>query len=109
MARELMQARFDPDTVEQTEELADEMDISKSELLRRALREKLQREGYRATAISSEADVPDDTTAKYTIGDPDEIPVDHAVSHYPAVFRIIGGALILVAVFANLLLELGVL
>lgn len=41
MARELLQARFDPDTVEAVEDLAEEKDISRSEAMRRALRDGL--------------------------------------------------------------------
>jgi len=39
MSRELMQARFDPDTIEQVEQYAEDTDISRSEALRRSVRE----------------------------------------------------------------------
>ena len=39
MSRELMQARFDPDTIEEVEQYAEDTDISRSEALRRAVRE----------------------------------------------------------------------
>ena len=57
MARELLQARFDPDTVEQIQEYADEMDISRSEALRRAVREGV-------LALSHDDDATDDATGQ---------------------------------------------
>ena len=59
MARELLQARFDPDTVEQIQEYADEMDISRSEALRRAVRE-----GVLTLARDTDDDATDDATGQ---------------------------------------------
>jgi len=47
MSRELLQARFDDDTVEQVEQYAEDTDITRSEALRRCVRTQLRKEGYR--------------------------------------------------------------
>jgi hypothetical protein len=63
MAREQLQARFDADVVETVEQFADDKEISRSEAMRRALREGLMLHGY-------ELDVPGDAErrddAKYS-------------------------------------------
>ena len=71
MGRERLQTRADSDTVEQVRDYTQDRDISDSEAVRRLLRRGLQAEGYRPTAISSEADAPADSTAKYDTGDSD--------------------------------------
>lgn len=71
MGRERLQTRADSDTVEQVQDYQEDRDISDSEAVRRLLRRGLQAEGYRPTAISSEADAPADSTAKYDTGDSD--------------------------------------
>lgn len=46
MARELIQARADEDTVESLEEFTDEMGLSRSEAVRRSIRHYLSINGY---------------------------------------------------------------
>ena len=46
MARKQLQARFDADVVETVEQFADDKEISRSEAMRRALREGLMLHGY---------------------------------------------------------------
>ncbi len=60
MSRELLQARFDPDTVEAVQEYADEKDISRSEALRRAVRE-----GVLTLARDADDTATDDATGMY--------------------------------------------
>ena len=111
MGRQLLQARCDPDTAEQVEEAKDEMDISKSEFVRRALREKLIRDGYRPTAIG-EADAPDDATETYVIGDAElleEQNDDKPTANINQTARTVGGVLIGVALLLVLFAELGVI
>ena len=54
MPREQMQARFDPDVVDATEQLAEDKDISRSEAMRRAMREGLMLYGYEIGAESKQ-------------------------------------------------------
>jgi hypothetical protein len=49
-----MQARFDPDVVEATEQLADDKDISRSEAMRRTIREGLMLYGHEIGAESEQ-------------------------------------------------------
>jgi hypothetical protein len=81
----LIQARADPDTVEGIEEYAEERDISRSEAIRRLLREGL------------EAGEEDDETEEY------------AVAKMSPTVRLVGGLLIGLALLFLLLSELGVL
>lgn len=61
MSRELMQARFDADTVEELEQYAEDTDISRSEALRRAVRE-----GVLSLARDADDTATDDATELYT-------------------------------------------
>ena len=111
MSRKLLQARCDPDTAEQVEKAEDEMDISKSEFVRRALREKLIHEGYRETAIPTPDDEPDDSATKYVVGDADLLkqPDDdtQATASVNETVRLTAGAMMGLAILIILLLELG--
>ena len=110
MGRERIQTRADSDTVEQIENYRDERDISQSEAVRRLIRKGLRTEGLRADAVSSEADVPDDTDSKYTIehGDtPDDGTIHTARQN--GTLRLIGGIAILAFLVLNFALELGVI
>lgn len=111
MGRQLLQARCDPDTAEQVEEAKDEMDISKSEFVRRALREKLIRDGYRPTAIG-EADAPDDATETYVIGDAElleEQTDDKSTANINQTVRMIAGVMIGVSTVLIIFAELGLI
>ena len=55
MPRELLQARFDPDTVETVEQFAQDKDISRSEALRR-----LVRAGARSKGLTDDTDTDTD-------------------------------------------------
>lgn len=46
MSRDLVQARVDPDTVEALEDYSEDREISRSEAMRRALRDSLSNKGY---------------------------------------------------------------
>ena len=64
MAREQLQARFDADVVETVEQFADDKDISRSEAMRRALREGLMLHGYDLDVAGDSARRED---AKYSV------------------------------------------
>jgi len=115
MARELVQARADADTVDGIEEYAEERDISRSEAIRRLLRAGLAVE-KRAAADSEEG--ADD---RYVVVDENGHVIETTTAEEWAAgeelsqasimgaVRIIGGAMIGLAALAFLLTSIGVL
>ena len=88
MSRSRVQTRADEDTVEQIDEYTEDRGISESEAVRRLLRAGLKEKGFR-----------DDT----------DTPQGHAVAHIDDRVRLIGGAMIGLAVLFLLLSEVGLL
>jgi len=97
MARERVQTRCDPATVEQIDDFADEHDLSKSEAVRRVVRSGLRSHDYEVAVVGGN----DDTN--------DEIPDDYAEAHISETARTVGGVLIGVALLLVLFAELGVI
>lgn len=90
MPRELIQARADPDTIERVEAYAEERDISRSEAIRRLLREGLdsKAEASAVERLSNREDLSE--------------------AHMSDRVRLIGGALLALAIAFVLLQALGV-
>jgi len=74
MARDRLQTRCDPDTIEEVETYADEKEISQSEAVRRLIRTGLVAKGYRDAETG-----------------------DYAEAHYSPTAATVGGVLILLA------------
>lgn len=89
MARELVQARADPDTVDAIEEYAEERDISRSEAIRRLLRAGVEAQN-------------DEEETLFELG-------GYSVARVAPIIRLIGGALMGIAVLYLLLAEFGLL
>jgi hypothetical protein len=102
MAREQLQARCDADTVGQIEQYAEEKDIAKSEAMRRMLRAGLRVKGYR-----------DETGENVHIGegavrDLSDTP-ELSEANISGTVRLLGGALVGLAIIVYLLSELGLI
>ena len=102
MAREQLQARCDADTVGQIEQYAEEKDIAKSEAMRRMLRAGLRVKGYR-----------DETAENAHIGEGAVRDLSDnpglSKAHISGTARLVGGALVGLALLYLLLAEFGLI
>ena len=88
MARELMQARYDADTVEEVEQYANEKEVSRSEALRRLTRTGLEVEAGDGEIMDTR---------------------DMATANINETVRLAGGAMVLLAVLFLVAAEVGLL
>lgn len=110
MSRKQLQARYDQDTAEQLEQFAEDKGISRSEALRRAARDKLRAEGYRDVAVPDAGEEEDADRSSFVVGSVDELDdIDNPKARMNPTVRLVGGAVIGLAVIALLLKQFGLI